>query len=97
MTREEAITLLNIHKSTEVCGYNVGEAIDMAISALNDEETLKSQLANCHKEILRFLLDDDFEKIVRCRDCFMHDECKAREWYGEDGYCSRAKMKGGTE
>lgn len=26
--------------------------------------------------------------VTRCRDCFMGLNCKAREFYGEDGYCS---------
>ena len=26
--------------------------------------------------------------VTRCRDCFMGFSCKAREFYGEDGYCS---------
>lgn len=30
----------------------------------------------------------DVVEIVRCKDCFMHDDCKARVWYGEKGFCS---------
>ena len=37
-------------------------------------------------------------ELVRCKNCFMHDECEARKWYGENGFCSiGAKMKGGTK
>ena len=32
----------------------------------------------------------DVAPVVRCRDCFLYDECKAAEWCGENGngYCS---------
>ena len=32
----------------------------------------------------------DAVPVVRCKDCFLFGECKAAEWYGENGngYCS---------
>ena len=32
----------------------------------------------------------DAVPVVRCKDCFLYGECKAAEWYGENGngYCS---------
>ena len=32
----------------------------------------------------------DVVEVVRCKDCFLFDVCKAAEWYGENGngYCS---------
>ena len=32
----------------------------------------------------------DAVQVVRCKDCFLYGECKAAEWYGENGngYCS---------
>lgn len=32
----------------------------------------------------------DAVPVVRCKDCFMFGECKAAEWYGDNGngYCS---------
>lgn len=32
----------------------------------------------------------DVVEVVRCKDCFLFGECKAAEWYGENGngYCS---------
>lgn len=26
--------------------------------------------------------------VVRCKDCFLYGECKAAEFYGDDGFCS---------
>lgn len=70
MTREEAITTLKemhdsfdrIHENSDgEIGYEQMTALDVAIEALQNEETLKTQLANCHKEILRLL---DFNDIT---------------------------------
>ena len=65
MTREEAREILT-HNWTRVDNPNyseseLDEAFFMAIEALKNEETLKTQLANCHKEILRLL---DFNDIT---------------------------------
>ena len=91
MTREEAIKWLikPTVTSTEVSPTKAKEleAYNMAIEALKNEETLKTQLANCHKEILR-LLDfnditespndvveskDDVIEVTRCKDCRWYD------------------------
>lgn len=29
----------------------------------------------------------DAVEVVRCKDCFLED-CKAKEFYGENGFCS---------
>ena len=100
MTREECIKWLKslkteIGKSEHRTLWHYAEAIDTAIEALQNEETLKTQLANCHKEILR-LLDfnditespDDVIEVVRCKDCrwwngskeTMHNNHLCRNW-----------------
>ena len=90
MTREEAKEILT-HNWTRVDNPNyseseLDEAFFMAIEALQNEETLKTQLANCHKEILRLLdfnditespddvieSQNDVIEVVRCEDCVYH-------------------------
>ena len=77
MTKEEAIVWF---KNSPFYNEN-HEPFNMAISALSEEETLKSQLANCHKEILRLLdlnmLTEDENDVVETDDEVIdHD----REW-----------------
>lgn len=59
MDRKEAIDKLqdlwNEVYNEDSDGYIYAVAIDMAIEALQTEKTLKTQLANCHKVILRRL------------------------------------------
>ena len=81
MTREEAIEILNNTSFFAPSMERVDEAIDMAISALSEEEKLKTQLANCHKEILRLLdlnmlTEDENEVVEKNDDVIDHD----REW-----------------
>ena len=87
MTREEAIVLLNqynLYSPTK----QIEEALDMAIEALQTLEAVE----RIKTEVL------PQTDLVRCKDCFMHDECEARKWYGENGFCSvGARMKGGAE
>ena len=82
MTREEAIsewTFRSNHIKKWLDEYgeepsirHYVELIDMAISALTEEEKLKEQLANCHKEILRLLdlnmLTEDENEVVEKND-----------------------------
>ena len=39
---------------------------------------------------LQTITSADVVEVVRCKDCFLFGECKAAEWYGENGngYCS---------
>lgn len=41
----------------------------------------------------------DAVPVVRCKDCFLYGECKAAEWYGENGngYCSVGDRSRGDE
>ena len=91
MTREEAIQILSTRDRFGVpCGHTsgYGEALDMAIEALQTLEAVE----RIKTEVL------PQTDLVRCKDCFMHDECEARKWYGENGFCSvGARMKGGAE
>lgn len=88
MTREEAIQRLRYIRM-DYLGYPPFlEPIDMAIEALQNEETLKTQLANCHKEILRLLdfnditessndvveSQDDVIEVVRCKECTRNND-----------------------
>ena len=91
MTREEAIARFKGIKDSMSISVaqskfykskaELNELCDMAISALSEEEKLKTQLANCHKEILRFLdlnmLTEDENEVVETDDEVIdHD----REW-----------------
>jgi len=90
MTREEAIKYLikPVATSTEIGEEKQKEfeAYDMAIEALQNEETFKTQLANCHKEILRLLdfnsiLESQNETIKRQNDVIEIMFCKDCKWY----------------
>lgn len=35
----------------------------------------------------------DFVEVVRCKDCFIKEACKVREFYGDNGYCSRGMTR----
>ena len=41
----------------------------------------------------------DAVPVVRCKDCFLYGECKAAEWYGENGngYCSVGDRRRGDD
>lgn len=77
MTREEATQIMSTWLVSSKGakgqrGYIEGwfdeedaEAFRMAIEALQNEETLKTQLANCHREILRLL---DFSDMTESPD-----------------------------
>lgn len=41
----------------------------------------------------------DAVPVVRCKDCFLFGECKAAEWYGENGngYCSVGDRRRGDD
>lgn len=46
-----------------------------------------------HKEACEMAIEAlnrlaDTVKVVRCKDCFMQNVCKAKEFYGDNGYCS---------
>ena len=39
----------------------------------------------------------EYTEVVRCRDCFLKNDCKGQEFYGDNGYCSIGERKGDTD
>ena len=77
MTREEAIAILNHNVSACLHGTEWGEALDMAIKALEQEPTTKNDLGvDCISrktvidELKRYFHDEYYQRtsIQDCRD-----------------------------
>lgn len=74
MTREEAIKALTIQLEYW--------------EQLKEKNVLTDHEGNNVVDVLKTAIEALKIEIVRCKDCFMKEECKAREFYGDNGYCS---------
>ena len=88
MTRDEAIEWLGRIKDRYIHGGDEGF------------DNKRKEAIDMAIEALQTLQTEPM--ITRCKDCFF-EECKAKEFYGENGFCSigmrkrKDKMKGQGE
>lgn len=64
-----------------------------AIDIIRQYECCEEHKKACEMAIETLNRLEDIVEVVRCKDCFMKDECKAREFYGDNGYCSYGEKK----
>ena len=87
MTREEAIEILRKNRPTSdprPCGMELCDAVDMAISALRQQETvtnrngLNEPLTNAQK--IRAMSDEELAKLLCCTGWRMIERKECLEW-----------------
>ena len=87
MTREEAIEILRKNRPTSdprPCGLELCDAVDMAISALRQQEHFRDltkkvePLTNAQK--IRFMSDDELAKLLCCTGWRMIEQKECLEW-----------------
>ena len=84
MTREEAIEILRKNRPTSdprPCGMELCDAVDMAISALRQQETVTNRnepLTNAQK--IRSMTDEELAKLLCCTGWRMIEQKECLEW-----------------
>ena len=87
MTREEAIEILRKNRpasDTRPCGMELCDAVDMAISALRQQETvtnrngLNEQMTNAQK--IRAMSDEELAELLCCTGWRMIEQKECLGW-----------------